>query len=379
MSQPCIPLDGSRSIDISFDDLAEDYTQYAYNIVHCNSDWTPSSITQMEYMNGFQGLPVENYDNAIGTTTSYIHYHFSLPNDDVQFKLSGNYAVQIYKEEAPDEILLTACFSVVEELVGITGEINGNTDIDTHMNHQQINFTINTRDLKIPYPKTDLKIRISQNNRLDNIVDKMSPMRIQGKEIGYEHNRELIFPAGNEYRRLEFLSNRYNGMHIEKINFHNPYYNVTVKTDEQRNKSPYHYDQDQNGRIFINCSDSNDPHTEADYFILHFRLECDPLPEGSVYINSEAFNYILDERSKMGYNFDHHCYEKAVLMKQGHYNYQYLYIPKNGTKGMTAPLEGDFYQTQNEYSIYVYYRPSGARYDRLIGMSVLKNNLIYED
>ena len=146
-------------------------------------------------------------------------------------------------------------------------------------------------------------------------------------------------------------------------------------TDYRRDKGTYQYDQDQDGRFFIRCSDCNDPDTEADYYIVHFTLACDPLPDGSVYLNGELFNNVLDEKSKMGYNFETKQYEKAVLLKQGSYNYQYLFVPTGSSVGQTGPIEGNYYQTQNEYSIYVYYRPMGARYDRLIGVTTVRNEI----
>ena len=142
-------------------------------------------------------------------------------------------------------------------------------------------------------------------------------MSILENQISYTYNRNLIFPAGNEYRRMEFLSNKYNGMHVENISFHNPYYNVELMTDYRRDKGTYQYDQDQDGRFFIRCSDCNDPDTEADYYIVHFTLACDPLPDGSVYLNGELFNNVLDEKSKMGYNFETKQYEKSRTSQTG--------------------------------------------------------------
>ncbi len=375
ISNPYISLNGDRQIEINFDGFGDGYTRYAYKIIHCNSDWTPSQLSPIEYLNGFQGMPVEDFAIAIGTTTPYANYRLFLPNDDVRFKLSGNYAIQVYKEENPEQILFTACFSVVEQMVQIAATVSGNTDIDTNQRHQQVSFTINRKNFPITYPQTDLKIRVYQNNRRDNAVTDLQPMSITENQIAYTNNRKLIFPAGNEYRRMEFLSNKYNGMHVESISYHNPYYNVELMTDLQRSQGTYQYDQDQNGRIFVGCSSCEDPDTEADYYIVHFALACAPLLDGSVYLSSELFNNVLDESSKMGYNFDTGRYEKAVLMKQGSYNYQYLFVPNGSTTGQTGPLEGDYYQTQNEYSIYVYYRPMGARYDRLIGVTTVRNDM----
>lgn len=377
MSEPCITLGGEEQIEINFDGLGSGYTRYAYNVVHCNADWTPSQLSPIEYMEGFQGMTIDDFANSIGTTTQYSNYRLLLPNDDIRFKVSGNYAIRVYDEDKPDRILLTACFSVVEPAVSLSASVSGNTDIDTNQRHQQVSFNINNKNFPIAYPQTDLKIFVYQNNRRDNAVTDLKPMSILENQISYAYNRDLIFPAGNEYRRMEFLSNKYNGMHVENISFHNPYYNVELMADYRLDKGTYQYDQDQDGRFFIRCSGCDDPDTEADYYIVHFTLACDPLPDGSVYLGGELFNNVLDEKSKMGYNFETGQYEKAMLLKQGSYNYRYLFVPSGSTVGQTGPIEGDYHQTQNEYSIYVYYRPMGARYDRLIGVTTVRNEMQY--
>ena len=373
ISEPYIALGGDDRIEINFDGLGSGYTRYAYNIIHCNSDWTQSQLAPIEYINGFQGMTIDDFANSLGTTTQYSNYSLLLPNEDIQFKISGNYAVQVYKDDNPDQIIFTACFSVVEPLVSISASVSGNTDIDTNQSHQQVSFSVNTRNFPITYPQTDLKIFVYQDNRRDNAVTGLQPMSILENQISYTNNRNLIFPAGNEYRRMEFLSNKYNGMHVENISFHNPFYNVELMTDYKRADQNYQYDQDQDGRFFIRCSNCNDPDTEADYYIVHFTLACDELPGGNVYLNGELFNNVLDDNSKMAYNPETNQYEKAVLLKQGSYNYQYLFVPTGSTVGETGPIEGNFYQTQNEYNIYVYYRPMGTRYDRLIGVTTVKN------
>lgn len=375
ISIPCIAMGEERQIEISFDGMGSGYTRYAYNIIHCNADWTQSQLNPIEYMDGFQGMTIDDFANSIGTTTQYSNYRLLLPNDDIRFKVSGNYAVQVYNEDEPDRVLLTACFSVAEPAVSVAASVSGNTDIDTNQRHQQVSFVVHHKNFPITYPQTDLKIYVYQNNRHDNAVTDLQPMSITENQITYSSNRKLIFPAGNEYRRMEFLSSKYNGMHVESISFFNPYYNVELMEDRRRDNLTYQYDQDQDGRFFIGCSDCNDPDTEADYYIVHFALDSDPMPDGSVYLNGDLFNNVLDEKSKMGYNFDTNRYEKAVLLKQGSYNYQYLFVPAGSETGETAQMEGDCFQAQNEYSVYVYFRPMGARYDRLIGITSVRNEM----
>ena len=374
ISEPYIPLGTPKQIQISFDQLGDDgFTQYAYSVIHCDGNWTQSMLTPLEYMNGFQGSLINNYNNSMGTTQSYTNYQLLLPNSDVQFKVSGNYAIQIYNENTPDEILMTACFSIVEPVVVVNGAITGNTNIDTNQSHQQVNFTINYPNFPINYPETDLKVFVYQDSRRDNMVTNLQPMNISGSQVTYAYNNQLVFPGGNEYRRMEFLSDKYVGMHVQNITWHKPYYNVELMTDYKRNNQVWQYDQDKDGRFFINCSACTNPSYQSDYFIVHFTLSCDELQGGDVYLHGDLVYDLFTPASQMSYNSQANRYEKAILLKQGSYNYQYLFVPNGSTVGQTGPIEGNFYETQNEYSIYVYYRPFGARYDRLIGAVTLRN------
>ncbi|MDR1556272.1 MAG: DUF5103 domain-containing protein [Tannerellaceae bacterium] len=371
LSDPLIELGGNKQVEINFDALEQNFNRFAYSIEHCEADWNRSSLVPVEYMNGFSGLTIDDFANAIATTTPYTNYRLLLPNEEVQFKISGNYAVRIYRENEPDKILLTACFSVVEPLLTISAEVSGNTLNDFNGEHQQLNFFIDHKNLSVTHPQTDIKLFVYQNRRRDNAVTGLRPSSILNNRLVYDHNRDLIFEAGNEYRRIEFLSHTYNGIGVENIQFHNPFYHTTLQTDFPRARRSYQYDEDQNGRFLIRCSRCADPDTEADYDIVHFTLQSEPYPDGEVYIQSDIYNNVLNEKSRMEYNYDTGAYEKAVLLKQGNYNYQYLFVPDGSTCGETSLLEGNYYQTENEYTLFVWYRPFGARYDRLVGTSIV--------
>ncbi|MDH6358315.1 DUF5103 domain-containing protein [Parabacteroides sp. PF5-9] len=374
ISHPYIEINNQKQIEINFDALTSGYTRYAYSIIHCNADWSKSMLSPIEYLNGFQNQPIEDFANSMGTTVQYTNYRLLLPNEEMQLKVSGNYAVQVYNEDNPSEIVLTACFSIVEPMISLSAAVSGNTNIDTNRSHQQVSFVINHKNFPITNPQNDLKIWVYQNNRRDNSVNIINPMNIRANEIEYSNMRELIFHAGNEYRRMEFLNNRYNGLHVENMSFHNPYYHVELAIDQSRANGSYQYDQDQNGRFFINCNNCNNPDTEADYNVVHFALESHKINDGNVYLCSDIYNNILNEQSQMTYNAQTGCYEKIALIKQGIYNYQYLFVPDKTNTGLTAPFEGDYSESENEYIIYVYYHSMRDRYDRLIGVQTINSS-----
>jgi len=373
VSTPFIELNGEQRIEITFDALFHTTGRFAYSVIHCDGGWTKSRLLPIEYMKGFQNETIKDYAMAIGTTTSYVNYKIVFPSEDTQFTVSGNYVIQVYEEDRPGKIVLTACFSIVESLVEINASVSGNTDIDFNREHQQVEFIINPKGLNLLYPQTDLKVFVYQNHNLNDVRANIQPLMIINRQLHYRNNRDLIFEAGNEFRRIEFLTHRISGMGVESTGFFNPYYHMTLYKDRKRNRSPYLYDQDQNGRFFINCAGCKDPDTEGDYYVVHFSLASEQIPNGTMHLFGDLFNNSLDSQSQMDYNPQTEAYEKAILLKTGLYNYHYAFKEEGGTKPSFRQTEGNFFETENEYTIAVYFCPMGARYDRLIGYQTINS------
>jgi len=363
---PVIKLDNNQFIQINFDRIAEDaYNYLQYRIVHCNADWTRSSLSEIEYMDGFNNIRIEDYAASINTTVNYSNYIIQFPNDRVRLKLSGNYAVEVFDNSQPDAVLLTACFSVIDPQVMVGGTVSSVTDIDANREHQQVSFWINYNNLRVRDVFSDLKIYARQNNRLDNQKTGIKPTSIQGTKLVYEHNWDLIFEAGNEYRRFETVGHRYNGINVQSTQYIRPNYYAHIIPDKVRTGKTYGYDQDQNGRFLIRNAEAQDNDTEADYFITQFTLKADEPFLEPVYINGGFTYNSFDERYLMEYDFVEKEYTKSLLLKQGAYNYQYL--AKRGNSYTTSLIEGNYYETENEYQILIYYRPLGSRSDLLVG------------
>ena len=367
---PVVPLNGK--VDISFDDMQHNYVRYTYHITHCNADWNPSELNESEYLEGFNDQPIEDYSPSMNTTMLYNHYSFSIPNNDVKLLISGNYTVDIY-EDGYDEPVAHACFSVLENKIGLNLSVSPNTDIDQYSTHQQLDFTINYQSYNGHRPEEEFYPIVLQNRRWDQRIEGLKPTYIRSNELIYNHNRSLIFDAGNEYRRFEILDEYVPTMRVESMSYHDPYYHATIMTDTPREH--YIYDQDQNGRFLIRNGNNSDYDTESDYFITHFNLQMPELEGGCVYLNGDlTYNRFIDEYM-MEYDHSTGCYSIYLPLKQGSYNYQYVFFPDDSDYCTTIDTEGSFYQTENEYSVYVYHRPFGERYDHLVGFATISNFL----
>lgn len=388
LAPPVITLGSADQLHIGFDCMSEDREFLRYSIYHCNSRWEPSNLVDAEVFDGFNYADITDYAFSRATSTHYVHYSITLPNADFQFRISGNYLLKVYPENDPEKTLLQVRFMVSEGAVAIRGNATSRTDIDYNGSNQQLEFRVDLNRYPVRDAFNDIAICITQNGRTDNPAVVSHPSRMEGNTLVFEHQPQLIFPAGNEYRRMETVQMQYPGMRIDHIDYFAPYYHHFVELDKPRHSSLYTYDSTQHGRFFVREYNADDSDTEADYSVVHFVLDMLPVPGADVYIEGDFTNRRFDESSKMAYDSEAGVYHKEMLLKQGAYNYQYLTLPsgvQHGTKrrdatplnnginakASSAVTEGNFYQTVNEYLVTVYYRAPGERYDRLLGCTLI--------
>lgn len=374
LTPPILNFNTSDVLTIEFDEIAEDRSFLRYSLQHCNSDWTPSSLVDSEFLDGFNVADITDYEYSQSTVVHYVHYKLSFPNEELYVTKSGNYLLKVYEESNPDEILLQVRIYVSEASAVTSVDITTRTDIDYNNSHQQLSLSVDCAKAGVQNIFSDLKVYVVQNSRQDNTVKLTTPSRVAGYKAYYEHLRPLIFAAGNEYRRFENISVNYPGMRIDEVQYYHPYYHATLFKDEPRCMEQYTYDRTQFGRYVIREYNSDQSEIEADYMAVHFALEAPHYHNYDIYIDSDFLNRRLNSESLMVYNTATDCYEKTLLMKQGSYNYQYIAVPKGQKAGLTEVVEGDKYQTVNEYTIFVYTRKPGDRYDRLISTAVAYSN-----
>ena len=369
LAPPVINMYTPDRIIVEFDEMAEEPRYLRYRLLHCNSDWRPSQLVETEYLDGFNQADIDNYALSESTLAHYVHYSLAVPDEDMRPTVSGNYLVQVFDEDNPDEVLLQTRFMLNENTASMTSSVTSRTDTDYNNRHQQISLDAGLDGTDVSDPFNDLRLVVVQNGRPDTrrVIDK--PLRIGNRSAVYEHLASLIFPAGNEYRRFEMVNVHYPGLGIDHYDFAEPYYHAIIDTDKIRANDRYEYDEDQSGRYFIREFNSNYPAVDADYIITHFTLESPEMPGMEVYLDGDFVQRRRDADSRMVYDRNRGPYVKTMLLKQGLYNYQYLTYPAG--ESATAAIEGDKYETVNEYLMLLYHRPPMSRHDRLIGAAVI--------
>jgi len=369
---PIMELTGSTGLKVNFDQMSRESHSYSYKIIHCNADWTSSNLNSNEYLSGFTTANITDIATSLNTTWLYTHYSFLIPNNDMGFKISGNYVVIIYEDNKVENPIAQACFSIVEPRVSISATVRGNTDTELSGRLQQLDFEVALNGYTVRDAASEVKIVVKQNNRIDNQVTGLQPTYFTSSGLRYINNKELIFEGGNEYHRFDISSVYAAGEGVSSIRFTNPTYDAFLNDNKIQTAKSYTYDQDVNGKFVVNMQNAQDDNTEADYMMVHFNLPAkQPFFDGQLYLGGE-FNYNqMNDEVRLKYDGKTESYVQTVLLKQGGYNYQYWFVPKGESKASPERVDGSFWQTKNEYTIYIYNRPFGERYDKLIGVKIV--------
>ena len=369
---PIFLMGGNDRLVVNFDYLDYDEHYLRYSVTHCNADWQPSQLLESEYVSGFNYADIDDFEQCGATYVHYYNYQFMLPNDDMEFLVSGNYLLTVYEQDDPSKILFQTRFSVCEGKVGVFPQVTSRTDVEYNNRFQQVSFEVRYKPNQIKDPYSEFTCVVTQNSRQDNEVIVKRPMMVGVDHVTYDHNRDLIFPAGNEFRRFETVRAHNINMGVQSIRYYEPMYHATLMVDEPRANVQYLYDKTQFGRFTIRNAEAYKENTlEADYMITHFTLDTNgKLNGGNVWLYGEFNQGYPASQSLMKYDAASGCYTADVLLKQGAYNYLYLWVPDGTSVGQTSRIEGDNYETVNEYLVKVFDRPMGERYDRLVGYGV---------
>lgn len=368
-SLPILQLGSAERLHISFDIMDTEYRRFTYRIEHLTWDFHPTTeIFESDYVRAAaEEEVIEDYEESMNTTTSYAHYWLEFPNERMRPLLAGNYRLSISTEDEDGESVPAAevYFAVIDPQAALSVNFTTNTDVDWNQAHQQLSMELDMRNLTLRDERAEVKTIILQNRRWDNAVVDPTPTYRNGQKLIWNHCRDLIFPAGNEFRAFDMLSTRYPGMHMESIRWEDDTYQAVVEPDEPRRN--YLVYNDRNGQYVSRTNDSAEAATESDYCWTRFTYVAPPLPDADVYLNGQWTNNRFTPEYKMEYDESLGAYVADLHLKLGYYSYQYLAVPHTGKRcGLSGPLDGDFWQTENEYTVLVYYRRTGDRYWSLV-------------
>lgn len=365
-----LPFNGTEFLELSFDDLEADKKNYSISFVHCNANWEPSNLMESEFMNGFFEANILNFDNSTNTIQKYTHYSILFPQSNMHFSKTGNYMVYVYQDNNKEKIVITKRFMIYENKVTVVANVRQAIGNDEQYEKQHIDFNIMNSQYELTNPFTDMKVIITQNNRWDNAVNNIKPTFVEPRQLTYSLDDKSTFNGGNEFRYFDSRSLRTYTERVANITRDSSYkYHVELKTDDIRTFKSYSFYNDLNGGFLIKNQDlASNPDLEADYAWIHFFLPYGTQASGNFYVLGKLTEWRMNKTNRMTYNYKKMGYECDMFVKQGYYNYTYVYLQDEKKAGDETLSEGNHWETENEYTIYVYHRQRGTYYDQLVAI-----------
>lgn len=364
LSEPLLVLGTNDVMRVGFDEMSHDYHRYVYRIEHCENDWSTSEdIFESDWLDGFNGLTIDNMQNSINTNVLYTHYSLEFPDSRCSVKMSGNYRMKICDEDNGGEVVAEVRFRVLEPLMAMSMTMTSNTDIDVNKSHQQISVKLDYGSVNITNPDEELMLVVTQNNREETARRGVRYNFRNNRGLEWQHNKSLIFPGGNEYHKFEILDVSHPTMGIDKIFWDGGSYQVYPFACQQSDN--YLYDEDANGAFFIRNSDNTEIDYTCEYVFVNYELHSPYV--GPVSIDGMWTTDADKSRYAMEYDSATQTYSVRIMQKLGYYNYMFT-----AENGQAAKTEGSYYQTENSYQAYIYYKGTGARTWRLVGFRGLR-------
>lgn len=379
---PIIQLSSVMSLELHFDDLNASVKNYNYTYVLCDANWVPVNLSPFDFLQGFTQGRLSQYRASSVSKTKYIHYQALLPDKSCMPKLSGNYLLKVYLNGDTSKLAFTRRILVLDNIISIGAKITQPFNTQLFRTHQKIQFTFDKAKLNVLNPQQQIKVVVLQNFRWDNAVTGMQPTFMRGNIFEYSSDNNCVFPAGREYRWVDLRSFRFQSERVDSANLNELPFNVYLKPDPQRTNFRYVTYVDLNGAYEISATDVNNPWWQSDYANVHFTFlpqNLEAFANKKVYLIGELATGNCDNAEcELIYNADKKVFEKTILLKQGYYYYTYITRLNDDKKiAETQDTEGNFAETENSYTILVYYRSFSDRSDELVGaVTIDSRNII---
>jgi hypothetical protein len=364
-----------EGFQFQFDDLYGNEANYYFEIVHCNYNWNPTDIPKTDYIKGFDGQRILGYENSINTLQIYSHYKLPIPNQFMQLRITGNYILKILDESK--EVILSRKFIVYEDLVTIPMQIKRARAANYLEFKHNIDFSIKSLSINFQNPLENIKVALFQNGQLNNTIKNIPPQYTIGNDLIYKYDTETQFWAGNEFLYFDNSNIRAAGNAISRIDSANGIYNSYLFTNASRKNLQYTLFPDVNGNYVIRSLNSIQNEIEADYVWVYFSLTAPKFVKNkNIYITGMFNNFNLSPECKMDFNAEKNIFEKAILIKQGFTNFQYQIADDKGVIDGENAIDGNFWQTENDYTVLVYYRENNDRYQKVIGKATTNSSVV---
>ncbi len=365
---PIVELGSSLTLRLAFDIVEAPGRPLSIYIYHANRDWE-RDLFPSEFLTSFHQDEILDYRASGATIVPYVHYEYSLPNRDIDFKKSGNYVLRIAEQGEEQEPLFERRFFVTEQSTPVEMGLdrvmvagNRSSSIQPIVRFRAPDANANAFDYSVCFVRNaDLEERRCVTRpSLDVLPDMAFYLR---PDEAFEAHPANYFIDLSEIRT---------GGRIERANQQTTPWRMEIEPDYARfsgtQLAPF-----LNGQMVIRSANRfvSEPDYSSEYVDAIFKFVTpDGAPiSGNVFITGSFNNWQVQPENALNWNTVSNGYEAKVLLKQGHYEYQYV----TSNEVLNRAMNNGLPQLENLYTSFIYYHDLFARTDRLIAVQAIKS------
>jgi hypothetical protein len=373
---PIYTIGAEDRIELGFDDMEGSLKNYYYSYVLCDYNWEPVNLNPFDYIKGFTVNRISTYRYSSIAFTRYTHYQAILPDKNAALPTrSGNYLLKVFLDGDMSKLVFTKRMYVLDPKAAIAADVVQPFTPQLFNTHQRIKFGVTLKGLNAFSAAQQIRAVVMQNNRWSSVQKDIAPTYTRGNSLEYNAENIAVFEGGKEWRWLDLRSFRLQSDKVETAKYSTDKTDIFLKPDGDRRAQRYIYFPDYNGMFNISTYESINPLWQGDYATVYFSYlppNGMPYPQSELYLSAAFTGYAKTDQWKMKFNAEKGLYEITAFLKQGYYNYEYVLKEQSGAQKETK-MEGNYWETENNYSIFLYYKSFTDRTEQLIGISQINS------
>ncbi|RNA63351.1 DUF5103 domain-containing protein [Chryseobacterium nematophagum] len=355
----------NQQLVLSFDDLTNASEIYRYTIKHYDRNWNDDQLFFTEIANGSLNGLLDKFQYSFNTLQSYTHYTLNFPNDKIQPKISGNFELIVYKDSV-EKPLFKRRFCVVEDGVNIALNVSRVADVRNPNVNQRVEVKVVSKGGDLSANVSSTTLNVMQNNNPNVTVNNLKPSVALGNQLLFQQ-MNLAFPGNNEFyyfdsKNMNRAADMVQATEVKDGVNHAYLHSVWAFPLN------YQYQPDVNGAWYYRRNDmgiERNAEREGDYSWVYFSLDSEPVDK-EIYVLGGFNDFKPSKENQMYYDEAAKKYVAKIYLKQGFYNYILATKGPDGNLNF-GEINGNFWQTENLYQAFLYYKPFGRNYDGLLG------------
>lgn len=380
MGFPVYRLNSNERLELHFDDMDTRVKAYYYTFQLCDYAWQPVNMSTFDYIKGFTQQRIGTYRFSSQSFSRYTHYQAILPEANAIPSRSGNYLLKVFLDGDTSKLAFTRALLVLDPQATVGVQMLQPFQPQFYRTHQRLRFDVRLSNrINAFNANQQIKVRVLQNFRWDNSQGpQINPTFIRGGVLEYNMENQFVFPAGKEWRWADLRSFRLLGDRVDSGYTRPEGSAMYMRPDVDLSSQRYVFFSDLNGLYQATTYESINPYWQADYARVFFRFRPpngQPYPsDQELYLIGQFTDYQRNDKTRLQFNAEQGWYETEAWLKQGFYNYGYVLQPKGQPEKATG-LEGDYWETENNYTVLIYYKGFADQHDQLIGIGTLRTRL----